>query len=271
MIKGFLDLRGQIPEVGSNRSALSSFSVRSAKTTKQESIDLLLRWNQSPASSKIGTSFIAHRSWCHRFRQGKAGKDEEASTAPRSSVFIAVTNRRLQTDSGKLHVRISSPTSSSSQTRPQKFLSTQKSVDLDNDNDKGFEVLIHLNSFESKSGPMEEAGTNGRSPVDKWKCQGQMDKSNHSKPTRVVGRGRDNFDSIVPVLIQFFMQVTLVVFHTFKNSVYGGPKNLMEHLIIIRTQPRAINHLSIPRRGGQPNSAIIVYNVPQEYGHSHGD
>ncbi|KAL4567879.1 hypothetical protein LXL04_023475 [Taraxacum kok-saghyz] len=42
---------------------------------------------------KIGTSFIAHRSWCHRFRQGKAGKDEEASTAPRSSVFIAVTNR----------------------------------------------------------------------------------------------------------------------------------------------------------------------------------
>ena len=52
---------------------------------------------------------------------------------------------------------------------------------------------------------MEEAGTNGRSPVDKWKCQGQMDKSNHSKPTRVVGRGRDNFDSIVPVLIQVFM------------------------------------------------------------------
>ncbi|KAL4569142.1 hypothetical protein LXL04_024773 [Taraxacum kok-saghyz] len=48
---------------------------------------------------KIGTSFIAHRSWCHRFRQGKAGKDEEASTAPRSSVFIAVTNRRSQTDS----------------------------------------------------------------------------------------------------------------------------------------------------------------------------
>ncbi|KAL4578864.1 hypothetical protein LXL04_014995 [Taraxacum kok-saghyz] len=65
--------------------------------------------------------------------------------------------------------------------------------------------LIHSNSFESKSGQMEEAGTNGRSPVDKWKCQGQMDKSNHSKPTRVVGRGRDNFDSIVPVLIQFFM------------------------------------------------------------------
>ncbi|KAL4589515.1 hypothetical protein LXL04_002422 [Taraxacum kok-saghyz] len=34
--------------------------------------------------------------------------------------------------------------------------------------------------FESKSGQMEEAGTNGRSPVDKWKSQGQMDKSNHS-------------------------------------------------------------------------------------------
>ncbi|KAL4589948.1 hypothetical protein LXL04_002860 [Taraxacum kok-saghyz] len=71
-------------------------------------------------------------------------------------------------------------------------------------------------------------------PVDKWKCQGQMDKSNHSKPTRVVGRGRDNFDSIVPVLIQFFMfcyfdsfySKVLVVFHTFKNSVYGGAKNL---------------------------------------------
>ncbi|KAL4591437.1 hypothetical protein LXL04_004402 [Taraxacum kok-saghyz] len=45
----------------------------------------------------------------------------------------------------------------------------------------------------------------------------------------------------------------------------------MEHLIIIHTQPRAINHLSVPRRGGQPNSAIIVHNVPQEYGHSHGD
>ncbi|KAL4585558.1 hypothetical protein LXL04_010181 [Taraxacum kok-saghyz] len=43
------------------------------------------------------------------------------------------------------------------------------------------------------------------SPVDKWKCQGQMDKSNHSKPTRVVGRSMDNFDSIVRVLIQFFM------------------------------------------------------------------
>ncbi|KAL4591742.1 hypothetical protein LXL04_004713 [Taraxacum kok-saghyz] len=61
--------------------------------------------------------------------------------------------------------------------------------------------LIHLNSFESKSGQMEEAGTNGRSPMDKWKCQGQMDKSNHSKPTRVVGRGRDNFDSIFHVLL----------------------------------------------------------------------
>ncbi|KAL4581589.1 hypothetical protein LXL04_006112 [Taraxacum kok-saghyz] len=71
-------------------------------------------------------------------------------------------------------------------------------TDLDIDNDKGFEVLIHLNSFESKSGQMEEAGTNGRLPVDKWKCLEQMDKSNHSKPTRVVGRGRDNFDSIVP-------------------------------------------------------------------------
>ncbi|KAL4574177.1 hypothetical protein LXL04_021002 [Taraxacum kok-saghyz] len=34
----------------------------------------------------------------------------------------------------------------------------------------------------------------------------------------------------------------------------------MEHLIIIHTQPRAINHLSVPRRGGQPNSAIIVHN-----------
>ncbi|KAL4589667.1 hypothetical protein LXL04_002575 [Taraxacum kok-saghyz] len=48
-------------------------------------------------------------------------------------------------------------------------------------------------------------------------------------------------------------------------------KRVMEHLIIIHTQPRAINHLSVPRRGGQPNSAIIVHNVPQEYGHSHGD
>ena len=62
-----------------------------------------------------------------------------------------------------------------------------------------------FDSFESKSGQMEEAGTNGRSQVDKWKCHGQMDKSKHSKPTRVVGRGRDNFDSIVPILIQFFM------------------------------------------------------------------
>ncbi|KAL4573086.1 hypothetical protein LXL04_019879 [Taraxacum kok-saghyz] len=61
---------------------------------------------------------------------------------------------------------------------------------------QGGQVVL-WNSFESKSGQMEEAGTNGRSPVDKWKCQGQMDKSNHSKPTRVVGRGRDNFDSIL--------------------------------------------------------------------------
>ncbi|KAL4571297.1 hypothetical protein LXL04_018055 [Taraxacum kok-saghyz] len=63
--------------------------------------------------------------------------------------------------------------------------------------------------------------------------------------------------------------------HSFKlNGTI--PKTLarngtMEHLIIIHTQPRAINHLSVPRRGGQPNSAIIVHNVPQEYGHSHGD
>ncbi|KAL4563663.1 hypothetical protein LXL04_027708 [Taraxacum kok-saghyz] len=90
----------------------------------------------------------------------------------------------------------------------------------------GKTVLIHpdfsnSNSCKGLLGQMEEAGTNGRSPVDKWKCQGQMDKSNHSKPTRVVGRGRDNFDSI--------FHVTLVVFHTFKNCVYGGAINLIHY------------------------------------------
>ncbi|KAL4589033.1 hypothetical protein LXL04_001935 [Taraxacum kok-saghyz] len=97
--------------------------------------------------------------------------------------------------------------------------------------------------FESKSGQMEDAGTNGRSPVDKWKSQGQMDKSNHSKPTRsqgqmeepgtnvlidrrwTNGRARDKWTNHNRFFDSIF-HVTLVVFHTVKNSVYGGAKNL---------------------------------------------
>ncbi|KAL4557513.1 hypothetical protein LXL04_035694 [Taraxacum kok-saghyz] len=113
---------------------------------------------------------------------------------------------------------------------------------------------------------------------DKWKCQGQMDKSNHSKPTRVVGRGRDNFDSIVPVLIQFFMFCYFDSFYSKAVSFAIPFVSITEkaciscelkskfHIVLFDNELDAISKL--PLNNQHSVSVVILHAVSRDQ-HSH--